>query len=206
MEWAVSDSNQKFVMLDRDGTIIVDKHYQRDPDITELLPNARAGLQLLRSEGFGLVLVTNQSGIGRGKLDRSDLAAVNRRMIFELGGGDDFFAGIYYCPHTPDEGCRCRKPLPGLAELAAYDLGFSKAESYVIGDREADILMGDAVGASTVLVRTGHGAEVEEEGDVEPDYVADDLLDAALWIVRREEWVERVTRVGRGSTRRRGGL
>lgn len=189
--------NRKYVLLDRDGTIIVNKHYQKDPDETELLPNAREGLERLREEGFGLVLITNQSGIGRGKLTRADLAAVNRRMIRLLGGGDDYFDGIYYCPHVPEDDCNCRKPRPGLLELASYDLGFAMPECYVVGDREIDIEVGEAVGASTILVRTGYGREVEEGELVEPDHVADDLVDAAEWIIRREQWVESVTHVRR---------
>ena len=185
---------KKYVLLDRDGTIIVNKHYQKDPDETELLPNAGEGLHLLRDAGFGLVLTTNQSGIGRGYLTRTDLAAVNRRMILELGGDDRFFDGIYYCPHVEADGCRCRKPLPGLAELAAYELGFAMPECYVVGDREIDIGVGDAVGATTVLVRTGGGAAVEAAGTAKPDYVAEDLLDTAKWIVQREKWTQRVTR------------
>lgn len=187
-------------MLDRDGTIIVNKHYQKDPDQTELLPNAQEGLLKLRDAGFGLVLVTNQSGIGRGKLSRADLAAVNRRMISMLGGKDDFFDGIYYCPHLPEDECRCRKPKPGLLELASYDLGFPLPEAYMVGDREVDIEAGHTAGTATVLVRTGYGADTEERGEIEPDYVAEDLLGAADWIIRREEWVEKVSvrrRVGR---------
>lgn len=187
-------SAKKYVLLDRDGTIIVNKHYQKDPGETELLPNAAEGLHALRKAGFGLVLVTNQSGIGRGYLTRADLAAVNRRMILELGGDDKFFDGIYYCPHIEADGCRCRKPLPGLAELASYELGFAIPESYVVGDREIDVAAGDAVGATTILVRTGGGAKVEEVGLAHPDYVADDLLDTARWIIQREKWTQRITR------------
>ncbi len=186
--------NRKYVLLDRDGTIIVNKHYQKDPDETELLPNAREGLDLLRGQGFGLVLVTNQSGIGRGKLTRVDLAAVNWRMIDLLGGGDDYFDGIYYCPHLPEDDCFCRKPRPGMVELASFDLGFAMSECYVVGDREIDIQMGEMVGASTILVRTGGGRKVEENNLAAPDHVADDLVDAARWILQREEWTESVTR------------
>ncbi len=187
----VPEQPKKYVLLDRDGTIIVNKHYQKDPEITELLPHAREGLDLLRSSGFGLVLVTNQSGIGRGLLTRADMTAVNRRMARELGGEEDYFAGMYCCPHVPEDGCSCRKPLPGMAEQAARDLGFALREAYVVGDSEGDIKMGDAAGAATVLVRTGYGSGVEEKGNVCPGYVADDLLDAAEWIVRQENAQDR---------------
>ncbi len=171
-----------FVLLDRDGTVIVNKHYQKDPALTELLPNAAEGLRALRGAGFGLALLSNQSGIGRGMLTPADVDAVNARMIALLGGGD-VFAGVYCCPHVPGDDCRCRKPLPGLAETAAAELGFSLREAYVIGDRELDVEMGRAVGAGTILVRTGYGARVEAERACVPDFVADDLLDAARWII-----------------------
>lgn len=184
---------KKYVLLDRDGTIIVNKHYQKDPELTELLPNAREGLERLRDAGFGLILVTNQSGIGRGYLTRTDLAAVNRRMILDLGGHDDFFAGIYYCPHVDEDDCLCRKPRPGMLEIAGFDLGFSLKESYVIGDREIDIMAGKAAGATSLLVRTGGGRKTEEAGMVCPDYTADDLKDAATWIIDREDRRTRAT-------------
>lgn len=179
-------NNRKYVLLDRDGTIIVNKHYQKDPAETELLPNAKEGLDKLRDAGFGLVVITNQSGIGRGLLTRADLAAVNRSVILALRGGDDYFAGIYYCPHTDEDNCRCRKPRTGLVELASADLGFPMPDSYVIGDRAADIRMGETVGASTILTRTGYGREEEAAGTVSPNFVADDLSQAADWIIARE--------------------
>lgn len=186
---------RNYVLLDRDGTIIVNKHYQKDPDVTELLPYAKEGLELLRAAGFGLIMITNQSGIGRGYLSRSDLAAVNRRVISELGGGDDYFDGIYYCPHVVGDDCLCRKPRTGMLELAALNLGMNLCETYVVGDREIDVMAGDAVGATTVLVRTGGGAETERNKLADPDYAADDLLDAARWIIDREERRTRDTEV-----------
>lgn len=178
---------RKYVLLDRDGTIIVDKHYQKDPALTELLPNARAGLDKLRDAGFGLIMVSNQSGIGRGYFTRADLAGVNRSVIALLGGGDGYFAGIYYCPHTDNDNCRCRKPRPGLAEAASLDHGFTLSDCYVVGDSARDIAMGDEIVAATILVRTGNGLKTERAGEVTPDYVADDLLDAANWIVEQEK-------------------
>lgn len=174
---------KKYVLLDRDGTIIVNKHYQKDPAITELEPNAAAGLAALRDAGFGLVLLSNQSGIGRGRLTAEDVDAVNASMVRLLGGGAGFFDGIYYCPHVESDDCGCRKPAPGLAVRAASELGFALEDSYVVGDREIDVQLGETVGAATVLVRTGYG--VTAEGLCAPEYVADDLLDAARWILTR---------------------
>lgn len=183
----MANAPSKYILIDRDGTVIVNKHYQKDPDCTELEQNAREGLARLREAGFRLILVTNQSGIGRGKLTRDDMEAVNRRMVEMLGGGEDYFAGIYFCPHVPDDRCECRKPGIGLLKRAADELGFSLSDAYMIGDRDIDIECGKAAGAVTVLVRTGYGAEEEKKDGVTADYVAADLVAAAEWIIHREE-------------------
>lgn len=176
-------SKRRYVLLDRDGTIMIDKNYQKDPTLTELLPNAALGLKTLSDAGWGLVLVTNQSGIARGLLAERDLAAVNaslQRLLAEKGAHLD---AIYFCPHVPEDNCDCRKPLPGMAKAAAKELGFSLADCVVIGDRPCDIELGRAVGGTAVLVRTGGGKETEQDGRMRADYVADDLLDAGRWIV-----------------------
>ncbi|MCC8189980.1 MAG: HAD-IIIA family hydrolase [Planctomycetes bacterium] len=172
------------VFLDRDGTVIVNKHYQKDAAVTELLPGARQGLERLRRAGFTLILVSNQSGIGRGFLTEDDLRAVNQRMLELLGPVAGEFAALYHCPHRPDEDCACRKPRPGMAGRAAA-AGSVTEPCFVVGDSRADIKFGRTIGAATVLVRTGYGAAVEAAGEVAPDYVADGLPEAADWILRR---------------------
>ena len=179
-------STKRYVLLDRDGTIIVNKHYQKDPALTELLPHAREGLDALRRAGFGLVLISNQSGVGRRLMTSADVEAVNRSVAEHLGGGEDYFAGVYYCPHVDCDACHCRKPLPGLAKSASKELGFSLSDCYMVGDREIDVEMGRAAGAVTILVRTGGGRKAEAMEGVCPDFVADDLLAAAEWILARE--------------------
>ncbi|MCD7895915.1 MAG: HAD family hydrolase [Planctomycetaceae bacterium] len=173
------------VFLDRDGTVIVNKHYQKDPAETELFPDTIAALARLRATGVTPVLVSNQSGIGRGYLTEDDLAAIHRRML-DLIGDDTIFAGMYHCPHVPEDNCACRKPRPGMLESAARDHGAELADSYIVGDSEADIRVGQAVGATTVLVLTGHGEKTRAIPGLDPDYVATNLSDAAEWIVRRE--------------------
>ena len=171
-------------MLDRDGTIIVNRHHQKDPGLTELLPRAAEGLGLLRSSGLGLVMVSNQSGVGRGLMSAADVEAVNRSVSRLIDGGDDYFDGVYYCPHLESDLCGCRKPRPGLALRAARELGFLPGDAFVVGDREIDVELGRAVGAAgSILVRTGYGAEVEAAGVCRPDFVADDLLAAARRIL-----------------------
>jgi D-glycero-D-manno-heptose 1,7-bisphosphate phosphatase len=170
---------RRFVVLDRDGTLNVEKEYLSSVEGLELLPNALAGLRALRALGLGLVVLTNQSGIGRGYFSAATVAAIHSALSRLLAAGGVSLDGIYVCPHAPDEGCACRKPSPGLAEQAALDLGFSLADSFVIGDKAADVELGRRLGATTILVRTGYGRQVESNGVTTPDYIADDLLDAA---------------------------
>ena len=166
-------------ILDRDGTIIADRDYISDPAEVALLPNAAPGLRRLAALGLRLVVVTNQSGIGRGCFDESQLAAVNNRMEELLRDEGIEIAGIWHCPHRPDDGCSCRKPNAGLVDRAAQALGFDPGRAVVIGDKASDIELGKRIGAATILVRTGYGAGTAASGAAEPDRIADDLLDAA---------------------------
>lgn len=171
-----------FAVLDRDGTVNVERHYLADPAQLELLPNAASGLRELSAMGFGLVVVTNQSAVNRGFFDMSQLNLIHTRLHRLLEAEGVRLDGIYFCPHTPDEGCQCRKPRPGLINLAAQELGFDPKAGLVIGDKACDIELGRLVGATTVLVRTGYGVTVGDE--IKPDYVVDDLRGAAR-IARR---------------------
>jgi len=176
---------QRSILLDRDGTILVERGYLSDPAAVELLPHAAAGLRRLGELGFSLVVVTNQSAIGRGYFDVERLAEIHQRMTGLLAADGVRLAGIYFCPHVPEDHCECRKPRPGLVEQAAAALGFDPRQSYVIGDKPCDIELGQAVGATTVLVRSGYGAEVEAHATARPDFVADNLLAAAAVIAAR---------------------
>jgi D-glycero-D-manno-heptose 1,7-bisphosphate phosphatase len=173
---------RRFVVLDRDGTVIVERHYLSDPEQVELIPGAAEGLRRLAAYGLGLVLLTNQSAVGRGWLGLDTLEEVHRRMKQLLEREDVRLAGIYVCPHAPDEGCNCRKPLAGLLERAAAELDFAPAECFVIGDKACDIDLGRRAGATTFLVRTGYGAELAAAGAASADYVVDDLAAAAKMI------------------------
>jgi len=172
----------RYILLDRDGTIIVDRHYLSDPDGVELLPNAAAGLRRLAALGFRFVVVTNQSGIGRGYFGEGALTAMHARLAELLAAQEVTLAGVYHCPHTDQAGCDCRKPNAGMAKRAAAELKFDLGTAIVIGDKCADIGLGRAIGATTILVRTGHGRATEQAAECVADYTADDLLDAAQWI------------------------
>jgi D-glycero-D-manno-heptose 1,7-bisphosphate phosphatase len=173
---------KRFVLVDRDGTINVDRHYLSNPDQVELLPNAAEGLAELKRLGLGVVVVTNQSGVGRGLFDENRLNEIHARLREILYASGVELDGIVCCTHRPDEGCGCRKPLPGLVEAAAREHGFAPQDSFVIGDKPCDIDLGRAVGATTFLVRTGYGAHYATDAALQPDYIVDDLLHAARMI------------------------
>jgi D-glycero-D-manno-heptose 1,7-bisphosphate phosphatase len=175
---------RQFVVLDRDGTIIVERHYLSDPRQIEFLPGAVDGLRQMLAMGLGLAVVTNQSAVGRGLFDEAHLDSIHRRFRELLGTEGIHLEGIYFCPHTPADDCPCRKPKPGLIERAARELDFDLRASFVIGDKPADIEMGKQVRATTFLVRTGYGAGFVGDPGVSPDYLADDLWEAAQTIKR----------------------
>jgi histidinol-phosphate phosphatase family protein len=138
------------VLLDRDGTLVVDVAYNFDPDRVQLVPGAFEAVARLRGAGVPLALVTNQSGVGRGLMTMEQVHAVNRRLEELVGPLGPWLV----CPHTPDDGCRCRKPAPGLVLDAAAALGVAPAECVVIGDIGADMEAARAAGARGILVPT----------------------------------------------------
>lgn len=170
---------KKFVILDRDGTINTEQNYLSDKKGVELIPNAAKGLKKMKDLGLGLLVVTNQAGAGRGYFTLEDLEAIHDRMINLLAKEGVTLDGIYFCPHKPDDNCKCRKPKLGLIEQAVKEHKFNSKECFVIGDKALDVEMGQNMGATTFLVRTGYGAEVEKEKKIQPDYVVNDLLEAA---------------------------
>ncbi|MBX9679054.1 MAG: HAD family hydrolase [Gemmataceae bacterium] len=151
------------VFLDRDGTLIEEKKYLSDPALVTLLPGVGEGLRRLRDAGFELVVVTNQSGIGRGKYAEADMHACNDEMCRQLAPYDVSFAGIYFCPAAPTSGDPMaidhpdRKPAPGMFLKAAAALNLDLARSWVIGDSPRDVVAGKNAGCvGQILVRTGH--------------------------------------------------
>jgi D-glycero-D-manno-heptose 1,7-bisphosphate phosphatase len=170
---------RRFVVLDRDGTIIAERHYLSDPAQVELLPGAAEGLHRMAALGLGLIVVTNQSGVARGYFDLARVDEVHQRLRALLAAEQVALDGIYVCPHGPDAECPCRKPRPGLLLEAAAKFGFDPRACFVIGDKPCDIELGQAVGATTILVRTGYGAQYESAGTLQADHIVDDLRAAA---------------------------
>jgi histidinol-phosphate phosphatase family protein len=136
------------LLCDRDGTLVEDVPYNGDPARVTPLPGVAAGLARLREAGVCLAIVSNQSGVARGLLSRRQVEAVNRRVVELLGP----FGAVEWCPHGPDDGCRCRKPAPGLILWAAAALGVPVGRCAVIGDIGADVEAAHAAGAVGVLV------------------------------------------------------
>lgn len=166
-------------LLDRDGTINVDRHYLGDPEGVALLPGALEGLSALQAAGIRLVVISNQSGVGAGRITPEALARVNQRLLDILGRGGVRLDGIYCCPHEAGEGCSCRKPLPELAHRAARDLGLDLSRAIVAGDKAADVGLARALGLPAFLLTTGHGAATLNAGGAAADYVVDGLDELA---------------------------
>jgi D-glycero-D-manno-heptose 1,7-bisphosphate phosphatase len=175
---------RRFVVLDRDGTILEEVSYLSDPKQIALIPGAGKALRDLSDMGFGLVVITNQSALGRGYFDVAQLTRIHDRLLEMLRAEKVAVDGLYYCPHTPQDQCFCRKPRPGLIQKASEDLNFDLPDSIVIGDKLSDIEMGCRVGAMTMLVRTGYGAQVASERKTAPDYIVADLP-AAVEVIDR---------------------
>lgn len=181
------------VFLDRDGTVIEEVGYLNRLDRVSFFPWSVDAVRVLGDAGLLVVVVTNQAGVARGYFDEKLVRATHALIDTRMHSGGARIDGYYYCPHHPDGTveafsvtCDCRKPKPGMILRAARDLDIDVARSFVVGDRWLDVEMGHAVGATTVLVRTGYG--VEEEGypaGIAADMVADNLMDAASWILRR---------------------
>jgi len=169
-----------FLLLDRDGTLIQEREYLSQPEQVELIPGAIGLLRRAHQLGWGVAVVTNQSGVGRGYFTLDDVHAVHEEILRQLQVGGTTVDGFFICPHHPDEPCDCRKPLPGMGKQVAEQLGALLTESIMVGDRDSDLRFGKAIGATTVLVRTGYGALTEPNSEGIADYVVDDLRDLFL--------------------------
>jgi len=173
--------NNKAVFLDRDGTMAIDVHYCRRPEDFQLFPGTAGAVRLLKEHGFKVIVITNQSGIGRGYFNEETLAEIHRKMADDLACKGTGVDAIYFCPHHPDDNCDCRKPKPALVLRAAKDFAIDPGQSYIVGDLPADIELGKAVGCRTVLVTT-----TPRDNDLKPDAVAADIYQAAQAIIKME--------------------
>lgn len=182
------------VFLDRDGTLIEEVHFLLKEEQIKIFPETSEALRTLREAGFLLIVVSNQSGVARGFLSEERVEELNRVVFSQmrmLGCVPDAF---YFCPSHPQaenpkyrQNLRCRKPDTGMAEQAALKFEIDFEHSYAVGDKLADVGLGQNVGGKGVLVLTGYGRQVYEslsdECEYQPDFVADNILSAARWII-----------------------
>jgi len=180
------------VFFDRDGTLVVERGYLSDPDEIELLPGVAHALRALKAAGYPLVVVSNQSGVGRGLFPLSRVHEAMARLRIALRARGVELDAIYFCPHRPDEGCPCRKPGTALLERAADDLQLALRRSAMVGDKLLDVETAHNAGALGLLVRTGYGRgeeqQIASEGNApEPDAVCEDVPAATAWILARGE-------------------
>ena len=180
------------VFVDRDGTLVVERGYLSDPADLELLPGTADALHDLKAGGLAVVVVSNQSGVGRGLFPLTRVYEAMARLRVELRAAGVELDGVYFCPHRPEEGCACRKPGTLLLERAAEDHLLALRGSFMVGDKRIDAETGQRAGARGVLVRSGYGREqekaLEDPGSRRgPDHVSDDLAAAAAWILAMRE-------------------
>ncbi len=185
------------VFLDRDGTIIKEVNYLSQLQDVELLPQAAEAIARLNRQQIPVILISNQSGVARGKFTENFVVETHhyiQKILARKGAHlDDFF----FCPHHPETGsapykkvCNCRKPAPGLLLEAANRHHLDLTKSYVIGDKLIDVKLALRVGGKGILVETGHGKNEKEkigEGEINPNFIAVDLYDAIKWILDHRE-------------------
>ena len=188
---------KRAVFLDRDGTINRDVGYPNSYSLVEIYPYSFAAVRKLNEAGFLAVIVTNQSGIGRGFIEEKNLQDIHGKMRLAFAQKKACIDGIYYCPHYEQsevqeyrKDCSCRKPNPGMALQAVRDLNIDTTKSYMIGDKVEDILFGMNIQATSILLLTGYGQKslpkLRDKG-IQPAHVAETLLDAVDWILEREK-------------------
>jgi D-glycero-D-manno-heptose 1,7-bisphosphate phosphatase len=188
---------KRAVFLDRDGTINEDVGYPRRYSQIKIYPQSFRAVSRFNQAGLMTIVITNQSGIGRGLLTEEALEEIHKKMLTSFAEKKARLDAFYYCPHYELSSapryrdlCSCRKPNPGLALRAATDFDIDLPHSYMVGDKVEDILFGRNIQATPVLVLTGSGeeslAKLKDLG-FEPAHVAEDILQAAEWIIAREK-------------------
>lgn len=182
------------VFLDRDGTLVQDVDYMSSLDQMIVFPWTVDALRLLARAGFTTVVVTNQSGVGRGIISEEFVHVSHRELNRRLEAGGAHIDAFYFCPHHPEAAiaryrgrCRCRKPAPGMIEDAARDLDLDLSRSWMVGDRWIDVATGVAAGVPGLLVRTGHAQRMREAapGGIRADAILNNLMEAVGWITAR---------------------
>lgn len=173
-------AGRRAVFFDRDGTLMEEVDYCRDPALVRVFAGVVDGLRRLREAGWARIVVTNQSGLARGLIQPDEYRAVAAEFLRQCEGEID---AVYFCPAGPDEEDPRRKPAPGMVEDALAEHGLVREGSWMIGDKAADIDCGRAAGLHTILVQTGHGRTQSAEVSLRADHVAADAERAMHWIM-----------------------
>lgn len=172
---------RKAVFIDRDGTLIEEVNFLSDVADLRVFPFTFDAVKLLKDAGFLVIVLTNQSGIGRGIFDEAAMSSIHDAMQLQLDGMIDAF---YFCPHLPCDGCTCRKPSLGMIELAMRDFSIDLPGSWMIGDKKIDVETGHNAGCRTAMVMTGYGRAHLNHLNAKPDVLAENLLDAVREALR----------------------
>jgi len=173
-----------FAFLDRDGTIIEERNHLRRIEDLAFIPGSEAAIARLNQAGIRVVVISNQSGVGRGYFTEEFVRETHRFMQAHLEKHNARIEAFYFCPHLPSDNCDCRKPRTGMLERAARDFG-SELRGVVVGDKPSDLEAGHNARLDAVLVQTGYGRQTLAEGKTKPDFVARDLSEAAARIVKK---------------------
>jgi len=178
-------SSKRAILLDRDGVLNRDRvDFVKSLDELVILPGAGKAVAALNRAGFTVLVVTNQSCIGRGILAADQVAAIHDELCRRLSSDGATIDGFYICPHAPADGCDCRKPAPGLLVRAAREWGFERSETWFVGDATRDVEAGQAAGCRAALVLTGKGRASHEEMPDVPAF--EDLAAFVDWFVAGE--------------------
>jgi D-glycero-D-manno-heptose 1,7-bisphosphate phosphatase len=181
-------NGRRAVFLDRDGVLNYNRSdYVKSAAEWVAIPGAAEAVAALNRMGWTVIVVSNQAGLGRGLFDRAALDAITAKLRAALEAAGGAVDAIYYCPHTPGDGCDCRKPEPGLVLQAAREHGLDLTRSFFVGDSASDIECGRAAGVQTVLVETGLAEQRPDPATVHPDHAARDLGDAVAWILQQAD-------------------
>lgn len=178
-----SNALRRAVFLDRDGTIVEEVNYLTDTSELALLPGSVEGIRLLQ-ERFLIIVVTNQSPIGRGWLSKEKLLRIHQTLHEMLEQRGALLDVILTCPHHPDDGCPCRKPAPGMLYRARDELNVDLDRSFLVGDKGSDILAGQRAGVQATIVVPSYQT-ASSLGNTVPDHTTSDLHDAARWILEQ---------------------
>jgi D-glycero-D-manno-heptose 1,7-bisphosphate phosphatase len=179
-----SSAYHQFVLLDRDGVINVERgDFTLTREQWVWAPGAFEGLKLLKEEGFGAIVITNQSCIAKGLQTEEQLVELHRFMAESIAGAGGEIADIYYCPHRNEDHCTCRKPEPGLILEAAADHGIDLAKTFFIGDSSRDLEASRRAGTRCILIRNEWNAPMGAPITGKPDFYAENLEQAARIVI-----------------------